>query len=93
MEIITKNFYSDGTEIRQHDLVYLEGYDSNRDTSFKGICKVGCLSGELFSAYFLGQEIGGTYDIEVYVGNIKRLVKINNAKIDEVSKEMLELLE
>ena len=92
MEIITKHYYTDGTEIKQGDVVYLKGHDSNRGAYFGGICKVDGLSGELFSAYFLGQQTGSTYDIEMYAHDIDKLIKLDNGDIDKaVEREMLKL--
>ena len=92
MEIITKHYYTDGTEIKKGDMVYLKGHDSNRGVSFAGICKVYGLRKDLLSAYFLGQQIGGIYDIEMYVQDIDKLIKLDNRDIDKaVEKEMLKL--
>lgn len=92
MEITTKHYYTDGTEIKEHDLVYLKGYDINRNVYFSGVCKVGDFDGDLFSAYFLGQELGGSYDIEMYLGNIEKLIKLDGQAIDiALEKEMTKL--
>lgn len=92
MEIVTKHYYTDGTKIKQGDVVYLKGYDSNRGVCLSGICKVDGLNGELFSAYFLGQQTGSTDDIEMYVEDIDKLVKLDNKDIEKaLEKEMLKV--
>ena len=92
MEIVTKHYYTDGMEIKQGDVVYLKGHDSNRGAYFGGICKVDGLNGKLLSAYFLGQQTGSTYDIEMYVEDIDKLIKLDNKDIDKaLEKEMLKV--
>ena len=92
MEIITTHYYSDGTEIKQGDLVYLKGQDSNRGAYFGGVCKVDSFNGQLFSAYFLGQKTGSTYDIEMYIEDLDKLIKLDNRDIDKaLDTEMLKV--
>lgn len=92
MEIITKHYYTDGTEIKEGDVVYIKGHDSSRDGYFGGICKVDGFNGQLFSAYFLGQQISSIYDIEMYVEDIDKLIKLDNRDIDKaLEKEMLKI--
>lgn len=92
MEITTKHYYKDGMEIKQHDLVYLKAYDSNRGLHFSGICKVASCNGELFSVYFLGQEVTSSYDIEVYLEDIDKLIKLDRQEVDKaLEKEMAKL--
>ena len=92
MQIITRHYYTDWTEVQQHDLVSLKGFDSNREADFDGICKIGSFDGHLLSAYFLGQKHEDSYDIEIYLEDIEKLVKVDNKKIDEAFTEALELL-
>lgn len=92
MEIITTHYYKDRTEIKKGDLVFLKGHDSNRGTYFDGICKVDSFNGQLLSAYFLGQQAGSIYDIEIYVEDIGKLIKLDNRDIDKaLEEEMLKL--
>lgn len=92
MEVIVRHCYTDGTEIKEGDVVYLQGHDSNRNEYFGGICKVDGLSGQLFTAYFLGQQAGSMFDIEMYIRDIDKLIKLNNGDIDRaIEKEMLKV--
>ena len=92
MKVIAEYFYENGVEMQQHDIVYLEGEDSNHNVYFRGICRVDGFHGELFSAHFLGQEACSAYDIEVYIEDIDRLTKLDNKDIDKaLKKEMLKL--
>ena len=93
-QIEIKYFYSNGVEIKRHDLVYLKAYDTRQDALFSGICKVAGFDGEVFSAYFLGQEVYITgYDVEVYRGDIERLVKLESKEIDEALNKTVKKLQ
>lgn len=92
MEIITKHYYSDGTEIKQHDLVYLKAYDSGHGLPFSGICKVSDFDGELCSFYPLGQKGTSGYEIEAHPNDIEKLIKLDSKAIDiALEKEMAKL--
>ena len=92
MGIITKHYYTDGTEIKQYDLVYLKAYDSNHDLPFSGICKIASFDGEEFSFYFLGQEGTNGYEIEAHPNDIEKLIKLDRQAVDiALEKEMAKL--
>lgn len=90
MQVTIKYFYADGAEMNQHDIVYLKGYDSNRGEPFSGVCKVASCNGELFSAYFLGQRPYSCYDIEMYLGDIDKLVKLDSKEIEGALNRTME---
>lgn len=90
MEIITKHFYSNGKEMKQHDLVYLEGFERDRGGSFKGFCRLAFINGDRLTVYPLGHTIRTNYTIEIEIDDIDKLIKMDSKEIDRILNEAWE---
>lgn len=84
MKIITKYFYENGVEMKQHDIVYLEGEDIENNLWFEGLCRVAFVSEEILTVYPLGHSIYSNYAINMHIGEIIRLVRLEG--IEEIDK-------
>ena len=88
MKIITKYFYENGVEIKQHDIVYLEGEDVESGFWFEGICRIAFINNEFLVIYPLGHSVYSNHSINMHVSEIIRLVRIEGSnEIDKLLDE------
>ena len=84
MKIITKYFYENGVEMKQHDIVYLEGEDVESGLWFAGMCRIGFVSNEFLVIYPLGHSIHSNYSINMHISEITKLIKIESNEIEKL---------
>ena len=92
MKVIAKYFYENGVEIKQHDIVYLEGQDIENGLWFEGICRIGLVNNELLAIYPLGHPTYSNYSINMHISEITTLVKIDKNEIDRLlDRELIKI--
>lgn len=84
MKVITKYFYENGAEMKQHDIVYLEGEDVESGLWFAGMCRIGFINNELLGIYPLGHSMHSNYFINMHISEITKLIKIENNEIEKL---------
>lgn len=94
MQIQIKYFYTDGTEIQKNDLVFLDGFEEDRNANFSGFCRIATISGDSLVVYPLGHTLETTYSTtEMYFEHIEKLVKVDSEEIDEVLEKAIEKIQ
>lgn len=89
MKVITKYFYENGVEMKQHDIVYLEGEDIEKSFWFEGLCRVAFVSNEILTVYPLGHSIRSNHAINIHIPEIIILIKLDSEEIDKaLNKQM-----
>lgn len=83
MQVDIKYFYTNGTEIKPHDLIFLQGFEEDKNANFSGFCRVGSIGGDKLKVYPLGHTWRETYTTaEMYLEHIETLVKVDSQEID-----------
>lgn len=83
MQVDIKYFYTDGREIQKHDLVFLEGFEEDRNANFSGFCRIAFINTDSLVVYPLGHTLETTYlEAEMYLEHIEKLVKVDSKEID-----------
>ena len=84
MKVITRYFYENGEEMNQHDIVHLEGKDTDCGLTFEGLCRIASIEDEFLTLYPLGHSIDTNHMVCMYIPKITKLVKIEGG--DEIDK-------
>lgn len=93
MQVDIKYFYTGGTEIKQHDLVFLEGFEEDKNANFSGFCRIAFINGDKLTVYPLGHTWRKTYTTtEMYLEHIETLVKVDSQEIDIVLEKAIKRL-
>lgn len=92
MQVQVKYFYTDGTEIRQHDLVYLEGFEEDKNENYGGLCRIAFINGDRLTVYPLGHTIRTSSKVEMYFEHINKLVKVDSREVDKALNKVIERL-
>ena len=89
MQVDIKYFYTDGTEIEEHDLVYLEGFEEDINGNFSGLCRVASINGDILRVYLLGYDKESYRPIKMYFEHIEKLVKVDSEEIDKALEKVI----
>ena len=89
MKVIAEYFYENGVEMQQHDIVYLEGEDTENGVWFEGVCRLGFVNNEFLMVYPLGHSIRSNHAINMHIPEIIILIKLDSEEIDKaLNKQM-----
>lgn len=92
MQVITKYFYENGIEMKQHDIVFLEGFEEDKNANFSGFCRLAFVNGDKLTVYPLGHTIRTNSTVEMYFDHIEKLVKVDSKEIDEALNKVIKKL-
>ena len=92
MQVQIKYFYTDGTEMKQHDIVFLEGFEEDKNANFSGFCRLAFINGDRLTVYPLGHTIRTNSTVEMYIEHIEKLVKVDSREIDEALNKAIKRL-
>lgn len=96
MHVKTKYFYANDMEMKQGDLVYLEGSETYYGLNFSGFFKVAHINDTILIVYFLGQDNETYQAIEIEIDSISILMPVTNygliEEIEEMKKEIKEAI-
>ena len=83
MQVEIRYFYTNGQEMKQHDIVYLEGFVEEENENFSGFCRLAHINNERLVVYPLGHTIKSGFQVEMYFDHIEKLIKVDGREIDE----------
>ena len=83
MQIEIRYFYTNGQEMKQHDIIYLEGFVEEENENFSGFCRLAYINNERLVVYPLGHTIKSGFQVEMYFDHIGTLIKVDGREIDE----------
>ena len=96
MHIKTKYFYTNDTEMKRGDLVYMKGGEISYGLEVGGIFEIIDINEDILTVYFLGQDKETYQSIKIDTGSISILMPITNCglieEVEEMKKEIYDKL-
>lgn len=83
MQVDIRYFYVDGQEMKQHDIVYLEGFIEDENENFNGFCRLAFINSGRLTVYPLGHTISSSSKVKMYLHHIRKLIRVDGREIDE----------
>lgn len=89
MQVQIKYLYTDGAEIKQHDLVDVMGFVEEENKTFSGLYRIAFVNHESLVFYPLGHAPDTYAKVEMYFEHIEKLVKLDSKEIDKALEKVV----